>query len=113
VMVGFSGGDVAWRASAQSPSQRNARHAAAYELAYPGFTALAGRAVTANWPADPFTRAGYSFPGPGQLTRVKDTLRRGFPHLKIAGEHASIGFPGYMEGALETGVAAAKLIASG
>lgn len=113
VMVGFSGGDVAWRASAQSPARRNARHAAAYELAYPGFGALAGRPVTANWPADPFTRAGYSFPAPGQLTRVRDTLRRGFPHLKIAGEHASIGFPGYMEGALETGVSAAKLIAAG
>jgi monoamine oxidase len=112
VMVGFSGGEVARLGSALSPHERNARHAATYELAYPGFTALAGRAVTANWPADPFTRAGYSFPAPGQLTRVKDALHKGFGHLRIAGEHASIGFPGYMEGALDSGVATAKAIAA-
>lgn len=112
VMVGFSGGEVGRVASALTPDERNARHAATYELAYPGFTALAGRPVTANWPADPFTQAGYSFPAPGQVTRVKDTLRKGFGHLMIAGEHASLGFPGYMEGGLETGVAAAKAIAA-
>ncbi len=113
VMVGFSGGEVARLGGALSPEERNARHAATYELAWPGFTALAGRPVTANWPADPFTRAGYSFPAPGQLTRVKDALRAGFGHLRIAGEHASIGFPGYMEGALDSGVATAKAIAAG
>ena len=39
------------------------------------------------------------------------TLRQGIGRLHFAGEHSSYGFMGYMEGALESGAAAARRIA--
>lgn len=108
VLVGFSGGPTAARAADMGAEARNLRHATSYERVYPGISAVAGRPVFANWPRDPWTRAGYSFPAPGQITRIRGALRDGFPHLRFAGEHVSQGWPGFMEGALETGAKLGK-----
>jgi monoamine oxidase len=64
-----------------------------------------------DWPADPWTMAGYSFPAPGQITRTGRTLRDGLGRLHFAGEHTSYKFVGYMEGALDSGVSLARRIA--
>jgi monoamine oxidase len=112
VLVGFSGGPMAERAAALGAEARNLRHATSYERVYPGLSAVAGRPVFANWPRDPWTRAGYSFPAPGQITRIRGALREGFPHLRFAGEHVSQGWPGFMEGALETGAKLGKQLLS-
>ena len=66
-----------------------------------------------EWPADGWTRCGYSFPAPGEVTRVAPLLRRGIGRIRFAGEHTSSKFPGYMEGALDSGVAVARAIAAG
>jgi monoamine oxidase len=111
VLVGFTGGRPAAAASALSAQARNARHQAAYEALYPGVAAATQAQGVANWPRDPYTGAGYSFPALGQLTAQRGRLQTGHPHLRFAGEHVSIGFVGFMEGALESGVAAARAIA--
>lgn len=76
---------------------------------YPGFqdAFVAGRFL--DWPGDEWTRAGYSFPAPGETTSRVKRLREPFESLIVAGEHTSSRFPGYMEGALESGVRAAEL----
>ncbi len=112
VLVGFAGGDLAARASAMSTEQRDALIAATYDKLYPSLRQNTLRYFTANWPRDPFTQTGYSFPAPGQITRLRDQLIRGYPHLAFAGEHLSTGFPGYMEGALGSGVTLSRALAT-
>jgi monoamine oxidase len=76
---------------------------------YPGArdAFVAGRFL--DWPSEEWTRAGYSFPAPGETTTRVRRLREPFGALIVAGEHASTAFPGYMEGALQSGVRAARL----
>jgi monoamine oxidase len=45
------------------------------------------------------------------VTTQGPTLRQGIGRLQFAGEYTSYAFPGYMEGALESGAAAARRIA--
>jgi monoamine oxidase len=64
-----------------------------------------------DWTSNPLVRGSYSFPALGQITAVKDsgaTLLVG--KLTCAGEHLSYAFPGYMEGALQSGRTAAEAI---
>ena len=70
------------------------------------------RARFMDWPTDPWTKASYSFPAPGQVTSQGPTLRQGIGRLHFAGEYTSYGFMGFMEGALESGAAVARRIAA-
>lgn len=98
---------------------------AACEPATPGlaaaFPAPAGGADGMDntfWHADPLTRGAYSNFPPGQLTRFGHLLwleDAAHPHagarLLFAGEHLSDAWPGYMNGAAQTGrLAAAALL---
>lgn len=65
-----------------------------------------------DWPADEWTMASYSFPGPGQVTTVGPLLHKGMGRLHFAGEHTCYKFVGYMEGALNSGATVAKRIAT-
>ena len=65
-----------------------------------------------DWPGDPHTGAGYSFPAPGQVTTLIPRLRAGIGRLHFAGEHTSTKFVGYMEGGLDSGVAVARKLAT-
>jgi monoamine oxidase len=65
-----------------------------------------------NWPSDPQTLAGYSFPAPGQVTTVGPLLAKGLGRLHFAGEHACYKFVGYMEGALTSGATVALRLAT-
>lgn len=61
-----------------------------------------------NWPAEPWIRSGYAIPAPGQVTTISKNLSLPYlGRLFFAGEQASPGFFGYMEGALQSGVLAA------
>ena len=64
-----------------------------------------------NWPRDPWTLTGYSFPGPGQVTSCGPQLAEGLGHLHFAGEHTCYKFVGFMEGALNSGVTVARKLA--
>jgi monoamine oxidase len=112
VLVGFAGAEPAALASAMPSQERDSQIAETYDRLYPSVRARSVRRFTANWPRDPFTQTGYSFPAPGQITTLRDQLKRGYPHLAFAGEHLSAGFPGYMEGALDSGVALARALAT-
>ena len=63
------------------------------------------------WPCDEWTAAGYSCPAPGEVCRAGPLLYKGFKdRLFFAGEHTCFAYFGYMEGALESGRAAAAAI---
>ncbi|MET9272064.1 FAD-dependent oxidoreductase [Kribbella sp. NPDC003557] len=78
---------------------------------YRGYAAQRPRISFADWPSEPWVRTGYSIPAPGEVTTIAPNLTKPFGNrLFFAGEQASPGFYGYMEGALTSGVLAAYRI---
>ena len=64
-----------------------------------------------DWPSDPWTKGSYSVPAPGEVTTIGPLLHKGCGRLHFAGEHTCYAFVGYMEGALNSGIAVAKRLA--
>ncbi len=64
------------------------------------------------WEQDPFARGGYAFFDPGFDPELRPWLSRPCGRLFFAGEHTSIRWQGYMNGAVESGRRAAAEIAA-
>jgi monoamine oxidase len=110
-MVAFSGGPAADVCRGWTAAERDRNYAAELNRVFRGFTASFVRARFMDWPSDPWAKASYSFPAPGQVTAQGPTLRNGIGRLHFAGEYTCYAFMGYMEGALHSGAAAAQRIA--
>lgn len=108
VLVGFSGGPAASACRRRWARRKDAGYREELEKIYPGYGRHFERGRFMDWPGDPLTGAGYSFPAPGQITTVGPILHAGVGRLHFAGEHACYKFVGYMEGALNSGVSLAK-----
>ena len=111
-LIGFSGGPAAERARQRYARQKDAAYAEALTEIYPQYPNHFQQARFMNWPSEMWTGAGYSFPAPRQVTTVGPLLHSGIGRLHFAGEHACYKFVGYMEGALNSGAAVAKRIAT-
>ena len=110
-LVGFSGGAAAERIRARQGNAQSDAYAKQLEERYPGYGAQLVTATLMDWPGDPWTLAGYSFPAPGDVTRCGPTLHNGHGKIHFAGEHTCFKFVGYMEGGLSSGAELAKRIA--
>jgi monoamine oxidase len=110
-MVAFSGGPAADICREWPAAERNRNYLAELGKVYRGIAGNFIRARLMDWPSDPWTKGSYSFPAPGQVTSQGPTLRQGIGRLHFAGEYTSYAFMGYMEGALNSGAAAARRIA--
>jgi monoamine oxidase len=110
-LVAFSGGPAADICREWTATQRDKNYLAELGKVYRGIGASFVRARFMDWPSDPWAKASYSFPAPGQVTTQGPTLRQGIGRLHFAGEYTSYAFMGYMEGALNSGAAAARRIA--
>lgn len=62
------------------------------------------------WEDDPWARGGYAVFGAGYDPRLREWLARPAGPLVFAGEHTSVRWPGYMNGAIESGKRAAAEI---
>jgi monoamine oxidase len=122
VWTWFLGGDEVAAAEAEAPSALAARFARSAAPAIPGLeAAAAGPFARTNWHAQALTLGAYVNYRPGQLTRFAHLLciesdapaERRIPQagrILFAGEHLSDAFPGYMNGAAQTGRVAAQAI---
>jgi monoamine oxidase len=114
VVTCFSGGPPADHLRSRQRSELATFVNGHLENVMPGFTenATENRRFM-DWPADPWTMAGYSFAAPGEITRIGKILYEGLGggRLHFAGEHTSYRFVGYMEGALDSGASLARRIA--
>lgn len=108
----FSGGPSAERARQKWAREKEAAYTEALGEIYPAFADNFVRGRFMNWPSELWTGGGYSFPAPKQVTTIGPILHEGLGRLHFAGEHACYKFVGYMEGALNSGVAVAKRIAA-
>jgi len=64
------------------------------------------------WEQDPFARGGYAFFDPAFDPTLRAWLARPAGRLFFAGEHTSVKWQGYMNGAVESGLRAAAEIAA-
>jgi len=120
VWTWFLGGDEVLRAESEAPSELAKRFAASAAPAIPGLIeAATGPFTRTNWHAQALTLGAYCNYAPGQLTRfsrllcVEDQDGNQVPQagrIWFAGEHLSDAFPGYMNGAAQTGRMAAGAI---
>jgi len=83
----------------------------ALETIYPGFREQRTQSKFEDWPNEEWTQGGYSCPSPTQVTKIARRLYEPTGRIVWAGEHASMAFFGYMEGALQSGIHAAQTIA--
>jgi len=67
---------------------------------------------TIVWDHDPWARGGYAYFDPGFDPLWRAWLARPAGRLVFAGEHTSVKYQGYMNGAIETGLRAAAEIAA-
>ena len=67
-----------------------------------------GRGFVYNWTVDPWARGSYAAFLPGQTTRFAPVIKRPEGGVHFAGEHTSIAFQGFLEGAVESGERAAR-----
>ena len=63
---------------------------------------MAGSAVRMHWPTHPHTKGSYACYKPGQWGTWGEEGKR-VGNLHFCGEHCSLDFQGFMEGAAETG----------
>ena len=111
VLTAFSSGPHADLSMQRWARKKDGAYRSELERVYPGFQQKLVSSRFVAWPEEPWTRAGYSFPAPGEITAIGPTLRQGIGRLHFAGEHACYKFVGYMEGALDSGVALARRLA--
>lgn len=121
LLTWFMGGAQCAAGTGADPAALRAAFEAQAAAAVPELgAAAAGWLRRTNWSADPFARGAYSCFRPGQLTRfaslfwIEDegraSQRAAAGPLIFAGEHLSDAFPGYMNGAAQTGRLAAQAI---
>jgi monoamine oxidase len=80
------------------------------EKVFPGAGAHFERGASKCWDEDPFARGAFPYFPPGRMRALRAELARAEGRVHFAGEHTS-AFPGWMEGALASGMRAAREIA--
>jgi monoamine oxidase len=110
VLTAFAGGPAASSQNAPESIIASMRHEV--QRAYPQYGNAIRKTQLWNWPLISSIRGGYSFPLPGEITQYGAHVNDGVANrVFFAGEHTCYAFPGYMEGALYSGVRTARKIA--
>jgi monoamine oxidase len=107
VLVNFTGGAVGADAAGLTAKSFLAKA----EPTIPGLTAAwTGRSTLQYWTGYPWTRGSYSYYAPGQYTTITGVEEQAVNGCHFAGEHTSLEYQGYLNGAVETGRRAAQEI---
>jgi monoamine oxidase len=110
VLISYTIGDKA----AVTANQDDAYHMATIAQALkPGFGDIQNKVEKQwnyYWGNDEFSKGAYALYGPGQWFTVKPILAKPYMNTYFAGEHIA-DWQGFMEGAINTGEEAAKMIA--
>jgi monoamine oxidase len=111
ILVDYSGGAIGASFGSGTATSRAQQFLAQLEPVLPGITAKwNGRATIDFWTAYPWTKGSYSYWKVGQYTAFAGAEREQSFDCHFAGEHTSIDFQGYLNGAVETGARAATAI---
>jgi monoamine oxidase len=113
ILVNYTGGKIGASFGSGTPESRAQQFLAQAEPVLPGITkAYNGRAALEFWPGYEWTLGSYSYWKVGQYTKFAGIEGRRQGTCHFAGEHTSVDFQGYLNGAVETGQrAAAEILA--
>jgi monoamine oxidase len=104
ILVDYTGGLIGDSFGSGTPQERAQQFLAQIEPVLPGLSAQwNGRATVDFWPGYRWTRGSYSYWKVGQYTRFAGVERAPERNCFFCGEHTSIDFQGYLNGAVETG----------
>jgi monoamine oxidase len=114
ILVNYTGGNVSDSFNKGTLPSRAAQFLAQAEPVMPGITARwNGRVTLDHWPTNPYALGSYSFWKVGQYTKFAGIEGEPEGNCYFAGEHTSIDFQGYLNGAVDSGArAAAEVISS-
>jgi monoamine oxidase len=111
ILVDYTGGTIGASFGRGTPTTRALEFTQQIEPLFPGITdQLNGRATIDFWPGNPYTRGSYSYWRVGQYTAFAGVERERSGNCHFAGEHTSVDFQGYLNGAVESGYRAASEI---
>jgi monoamine oxidase len=113
ILVDYTGGKIGASFGSGTVQQRAKKFLDQLEPVLPGIKEQwNGLATLDFWKAYPWTLGSYSYWKVGQYTKFAGAEREQQGNCHFAGEHTSIDFQGYLNGAVETGErAAAEVVA--
>ncbi|MBW4360838.1 flavin monoamine oxidase family protein [Flavobacterium taihuense] len=95
------------------PQKEIDKYVGQMEEVFPGSKkAYVNKHVFACWSSYPFVKASYTCPKPGQWNKAMLYTSEPVGNVYFAGEHCSVDYQGFMNGAAETGRLAAEQITS-
>jgi monoamine oxidase len=108
ILVDYTGGTIGASFGSGSVQQRAKKFLGQIEPVLPGITAQwNGLATLDYWLGNPWTKGSYSYWQVGQYTTFAGAEREQQGNCHFAGEHTSVDFQGYLNGAVESGERAA------
>ena len=109
LLTNFAGGNLGKNLNQGDLQARASSFASQVDRIYPGtLEAYTKQAVRQHWPSSPFVLGSYTCYKRGQYSTLSEAVATPVENLFFAGEHTSVEFNGYMEGAVETGQRAAR-----
>src|SRR5262249_6315316 len=111
VLTTFLGGKSGIQVGQGTPEARALETLPRIEAIFPGTAATyrSGYALRMHWPSAPFALGSYAAYRPGQ-TAFEGIEGRRVGNLHFCGEHTSVAFQGFMEGACATGAFTAQAV---
>ena len=111
ILVNYTGGATASALVGGDPLQKAAQYLAQLEPVLPGITQKwNGKATLDAWLGNPWSLGAYSYWKVGQYTGFAGAEGERSGNCHFAGEHTSIDYQGYLNGAVDSGIAAATEI---
>ncbi|MBM2824173.1 MAG: amine oxidase [Thermoleophilia bacterium] len=108
ILVDYTGGNIGASFGSGKPTTRAQQFLAQIEPVLPGLSRYwNGKATIDFWTGYEWTRGSYSFYKVGQYTAFAGIEGRQEGNAHFCGEHTSIDFQGYLNGAVDTGERAA------
>jgi monoamine oxidase len=109
ILVDYTGGDIGASFGSGTPTERAEQFLTQIEPVLPGISAKWNHRATVDfWLDYPWTKGSYSYWKVGQYTKFAGSEREIEGAVHFCGEHTSIDFQGYLNGAVETGERAAN-----
>jgi monoamine oxidase len=112
ILHSYLKGEAALSIDALNPKQRLAKLLQQWSEILPHVRDYQVSAVSHSWAKDPWSMGGWAYPTESQEKNLFDELRRQEGRIYFAGEHTAKK-RGWMEGALDSGLRAAKEIHQG
>jgi monoamine oxidase len=104
ILVDYTGGTIGASFGTGTPVSRAQQFCSQIEPLLPGISKkFNGNATVDYWAANPYTKGSYSYWKVGQYTKFSGAERERSGNVHFAGEHTSIDFQGYLNGAVESG----------